>query len=114
MKPDIAATGFSAMGSQSRLLVLQALVRAGNTGLLVGDIQQRTGIPASTLTHHLKFLSLAGLVKQEKSGRKIINKAEFGHLQELASFILEECCSEQKNPGDEALHPSVSAGAVNE
>ena len=33
-----AAQGFSAMGSESRLEVLQALVRAGETGLRVGDI----------------------------------------------------------------------------
>ena len=62
MKSLSAAQGFSAMGSESRLEVLQVLVRAGNKGLAVGDIQSRTGIPASTLAHHLKFLSSAELV----------------------------------------------------
>lgn len=91
-----AAQGFSAMGSESRLEVLQALVRAGDKGLLVGDIQQRTGIPGSTLAHHLKFLTSADLIVQNKQGRTIINQANYRHLQALAAFILEECCSDQE------------------
>ena len=89
-----AAQGFSAMGSESRLEVLQALVRAGNTGLRVGDIQERTGIAASTLAHHLKFLNAANLIVQRKQGRVIMNTANFDYLSSLAGFILEKCCTE--------------------
>lgn len=91
-----AAQGFSAMGSESRLEVLQSLVRAGDRGLLVGDIQQRTGIPGSTLAHHLKFLTSADLIVQNRQGRTIINQANYQHLQALAAFILEECCADQE------------------
>jgi DNA-binding transcriptional ArsR family regulator len=91
-----AAQGFSAMGSESRLEVLQTLVRAGDKGLLVGDIQQRTGIPGSTLAHHLKFLTSADLIVQNRQGRTIINRANYQHLQALAAFILEECCTDQE------------------
>ncbi|NKB53967.1 MAG: metalloregulator ArsR/SmtB family transcription factor [Rhizobiaceae bacterium] len=96
MDLKIAAQGFSAIGSPSRLEVLQVLVRAGNAGLAVGDIQQRTGIPASTLAHHLKFLSAAELIIQDKQGRSIINRANFELLQSLAEYILQECCSEEE------------------
>ena len=89
-----AAQGFSAMGSESRLEVLQALVRAGEDGLRVGDIQERTGIAASTLAHHLKFLSAANLIIQRKQGRVIMSTANFDYLNALAGFILENCCSE--------------------
>ncbi|AKI02540.1 putative transcriptional regulator [Hoeflea sp. IMCC20628] len=89
-----AAQGFSAMGSESRLEVLQALVRAGEDGLRVGDIQERTGIAASTLAHHLKFLSAANLIVQRKQGRIIMSTANFDYLTALAGFILENCCSE--------------------
>lgn len=88
-----AAQGFSAMGSESRLEVLRCLVKAGENGLLVGEIQSRTAIPASTLAHHLKFLASAGLVTAEKNGRTITNRANFAHLEGLAAFILEECCT---------------------
>ncbi len=91
-----AAQGFSAMGSESRLEVLQTLVRAGEKGLLVGDIQQRTGIPGSTLAHHLKFLSSADLIVQNRQGRTIINQANYPHLHALAAFILEQCCVDQE------------------
>ena len=90
-----ASAGFSAMGSEARLAVLQSLIKAGPDGLPVGDIQKRTKIPASTLAHHLKFLAAASLVKQEKLGRIILNRANFDHLEALASYILEECCVDQ-------------------
>jgi len=87
-----AAQGFAAMGSEARLKVLKALVRAGAPGLSVGDIQQRTSIAPSTLAHHLKFLAAGGVVRQEKIGRTVINHADYGALETLAQFILSECC----------------------
>ncbi|MCE8007344.1 metalloregulator ArsR/SmtB family transcription factor [Aestuariivita sp.] len=90
-----AATGFAAMGSEARLQVLRALIRAGEPGLSVGDIQDRTGIAPSTLAHHLKFLAGAGVVVQERVGRAVINRANFEQLQQLAGFILSECCAEE-------------------
>lgn len=98
MTPEKATDGFAAMGSTSRLTVLQTLVRAGEGGLYVGEIQERTGIPASTLTHHLKFLTLAGLITQEKLGRSILCRAEYDHLKDLAAYILSECCSDAALP----------------
>ncbi|MEM1286608.1 MAG: ArsR/SmtB family transcription factor [Cohaesibacteraceae bacterium] len=95
MESVAAAEGFSAMGSESRLAVLQILVRAGKDGLPVGSIQERSGIPPSTLAHHLKFLAAAGLVSQERQGRSIVNRADFDHLEALAGFILRECCADQ-------------------
>lgn len=95
-----AAQGFSAMGSESRLDVLQVLVRAGGGGLMVGDIQSRTSIPPSTLAHHLKFLSAAGLILQEKQGRAVLNRANFDHLSQLAQFILKECCADEGSNND--------------
>lgn len=94
MQIEEAATGFAAMGSEARLDVLRCLVRAGDEGLAIGAIQERTGIAPSTLAHHLKFLSGAGLVSQEKQGRSTINRAEFDRLRLLAGYILNECCAD--------------------
>lgn len=95
MESDSAAEGFTAMGSTARLEVLRALVRAGRAGRPVSEIQAALGIPASTLTHHLKVLADAGLIIQEKSGRSIISRANYDQLAALAAFILSECCSEE-------------------
>ena len=87
-----AAQGFAAMGSEARLQVLQTLVKAGPAGLTVGDIQTRSGMAASTLAHHLRFLASAGLIEQEKNGRSVISRAAYARLEALAGFILKECC----------------------
>jgi ArsR family transcriptional regulator len=92
-----AAQGFAAAGSEPRLTVLLALVKAGGGGLSVGEIQERVGIPASTLAHHLKFLAAAGLVEQEKLGRTILNRAAYDRVQALAEFLTHECCTQ---PGE--------------
>ena len=92
---EAAAAGFSAMGSEARLKVLKTLVRAGQSGLTVGEIQTRTGIAPSTLAHHLRFLAAGGLVEQEKIGRSTVNRARFDELRNLAQFILSECCVEE-------------------
>lgn len=90
-----AAQGFAAMGSEARLQVLRCLIRAGHQGVTVSEIQDRTGIAPSTLAHHLKFLTGAEVVQQERVGRSILNRANFDQLQRLADFILSECCADQ-------------------
>lgn len=90
-----AAQGFAAIGSEARLEVLRALVRAGDGGLSVGEIQARTGMPASTLAHHLRFLASGGLIEQVKTGRTVINRAAYDHLKALAAYILKECCADE-------------------
>ena len=89
-----AAQGFAAMGSEARLQVLRTLIRAGDDGLSVGEIQDRTDIPPSTLAHHLRFLTSAGLLEQERAGRIVTNRAAYHHLETLADFILSECCAD--------------------
>jgi DNA-binding transcriptional ArsR family regulator len=89
-----AAQGFAAVGSEPRLEVLLTLVRAGNDGLTVGDLQEHVGLPASTLAHHLRFLAAGGLIEQVRQGRTVLNRAAYPRIEELAGFLLRECCAE--------------------
>ncbi|WP_085805630.1 ArsR/SmtB family transcription factor [Roseovarius albus] len=92
---EIAASTFAALGSEQRLMVLRILVRAGRDGLSIGELGQRSGVTGSTLTHHMKILSQAGLVTQEKKGRSIICAAvAYDKLQYLCEFLLHECCAD--------------------
>lgn len=92
---EIAASTFAALGSEQRLMVLRILVRAGHEGLSIGELGQRSGVTGSTLTHHMKILSQAGLVTQEKKGRSIICAAvAYDKLQYLSEFLLHECCAD--------------------
>ncbi len=96
MNSKLAAQGFAAMGSEARLRVLKTIIRAGKEGLSVGELQQKTNIPASTLAHHLKFLSGASLLEQERSGRTTTNHAAFNQLESPANYILSECCADER------------------
>lgn len=102
MDIERAAQGFAAIGSEPRLEVLLALVKAGPDGLTVGDIQARSGMAASTLAHHLRFLASGGLISQEKQGRSVINRAEFDHLEALGAYLLRECCADSAAGKEEA------------
>jgi ArsR family transcriptional regulator len=97
-----AADGFAAIGSETRLRVLLALVRAGEDGLPFGAIQTRTGMAPSTLAHHLRALTATGLVAQEKRGRSVISRASYPHLNRLAAYILQECCAQAGRSEGEA------------
>ena len=66
----LAASRFAALGSEQRLAVLRALVRAGDEGLSIGTLGDKTGITGATLTHHMKILSQAGLVLRDVQTRQ--------------------------------------------
>ena len=93
-----AAQAFAALGSEQRLGVLQVLVRAGPDGLSMGELGKRTGVPGSTLNHHLRFLVHAGLVNQKKEGRNVIcSGAAYDMTKALSNFILKNCCADAPN-----------------
>ena len=94
MELEWAAKGFAAAGAKPRHKVLLDLVRAGPQVLTVGEPQERLNIPTSTLPHHLRFLNSASLIDQEKDGRTVINRARFDYIEDLAKFLLKECCTD--------------------
>lgn len=97
---EIAASTFAALGSEQRLAVLRALVRAGPDGLTIGALGDRTGVTGSTLTHHMKILAQGGLVTQTKQGRSIICAAvAYDQVRALSNFLLNECCADSDQPG---------------
>ena len=90
-----AASTFAALGSEQRLTVLNILVRAGDAGISIGTLGKRSGITGSTLTHHLKILTQAGLVQQTKRGRSIICAAvAYDQINTLSQYLLSECCAD--------------------
>ena len=92
MDEPLAATALGALGNEVRLKLFRLLVRAGDEGMPVSDIQHFIGVPLSTLSHHIKTLVQSGLVVQERKGREIISKINFDAMHELLGFLTEECC----------------------
>tara|TARA_B100001059_G_C17805479_1_gene568858 strand:- start:1424 stop:1735 length:312 start_codon:yes stop_codon:yes gene_type:complete len=93
---DLISNGFKAIGSTPRLKVYLQLVKAGNTGLSIGEIHEQLEIPLSTLAHHLRFLENAKLIHQVKNGRSIFTYANFHQAELLVSYLLKECCLDEK------------------
>ena len=89
-----AAEAFAALGSDIRLAILRALVRAGGAGMTVGALQTRLAIAASTLSHHLRAMMQAGLLEQTRDGRSLICRARYDRIQGLAAFLVSECCAD--------------------
>ena len=87
------ARALAALGHEARLSVYRLLVRAGEDGLIVGDIAGHTGLPLSTLAHHLRQLVSAGLVVQERRGREVVNRADYAAMDRTLRFLTEECCA---------------------
>ncbi len=87
---------FSAMGTEPRLRIMRVLLSAHPDGLVVSDIGQELGIPASTLSHHLDKLRNEGLVKVRREGTYLWYSANAEALQELLGFLYAECCTRNK------------------
>ena len=92
MNRKLAARCLAELGNLTRLDIYRLLVRAGPTGLNIGDIQSRLDVPASTLAFHLRGLINVGLVAQEKTGREVRCTVKHRQLTTVIEFLLEECC----------------------
>lgn len=100
-----AASKFAALGSEQRLQVLSVLVRAGPEGLSIGELGHRSGVTGSTLTHHMKILTAAGLVRQLREGRRIICiGAAYDEMKTLSAYLLRECCADAVHRHREHTH----------
>lgn len=88
----VTARALAALGHEARLDVYRLLVRAGADGLIVNDIAAHTGLPASTLAHHLRTLVAAGLVEQERRGREVVNRVDYDVMHDTLAFLTDECC----------------------
>ena len=95
MTLDDAANVLAKMGNPTRLKIVRLLVRAGDDGLAVGQIQKQLDIPGSTLTHHIAHLKSAGVIQQRRQRATLICTLEFERLTQLVAYLTEECCADQ-------------------
>jgi len=82
----------SALAQPVRLRVFRALVVVGKEGLTPGTMADALGIPAATLSFHLKELANAGLVTQERASRHLIYRAAYQRMNALLGYLTENCC----------------------
>lgn len=82
----------SALAHEARLRVFRALVVAGPDGLTPSALAEQLGIAPNALSFHLKELSHAKLVSQERQGRNVLYRAAFPAMNGLLAYLVENCC----------------------
>jgi len=92
MELKSAVTLLGALAQDSRLQVYRLLVQAGPEGMAATGIAERLGIPANTLSFHLKTLSHADLVQSRQAGRFIYYSSNYEQMNALLGFLTEDCC----------------------
>lgn len=78
---------FKLLGDPTRVRILYALLEAGE--LCVCDLAETIEIPESRLSHALRLLRTAGIVKNRRDGRMIYYSLDDSHVRLLLDLSLE-------------------------
>lgn len=92
MESEVVIRALGALAQEHRLALFRLLVQAGPEGLAAGAIAEALGVPASSLSFHLAQLTNAGLIAQRRDGRSLIYSADYGAMNALVGFLMENCC----------------------
>jgi len=106
MDTNSALSALSALAQPHRLALFRHLVALGPDGAFAGELAEHLGIPANTLSFHLKALQHAALVQPEPKGRNIRYRADFVAMRGLVDYLTENCCG-----GDVSLCLPTAASA---
>ncbi len=98
MEAHAVVKALAALAQPHRLRAFRALVVAGNAGLTPGTMADGLQVSAATLSFHLKELTNAGLVTQERVGRHLVYRADFERMGELLAYMTENCCQGEGRP----------------
>ncbi|MBC8570571.1 ArsR/SmtB family transcription factor [Zongyangia hominis] len=61
---------FTAIGDETRQLILLVLLESDLSGIRVGEIAQKTHLTRPSVSHHLQILKEAGIVAMRREGTK--------------------------------------------
>jgi len=85
----------AALAQDVRLRAFRALVVAGPDGLTPTALCEQLDVAPNALSFHLKELTHAQLVTQERQGRHLIYRAAFERMNELLGYLTLNCCEGQ-------------------
>lgn len=61
---------FTAIGDETRQLILLVLLESDLTGIRVGEIAEKTHLTRPSVSHHLQILKEAGIIAMHREGTK--------------------------------------------
>ncbi len=92
MEIKAAVVSLVALAQETRLQVFRLLVEAGPPGMNAGAIAAAVGVPAATLSFHLKELLRADLAVSRQEGRFVYYAANFSAMDDLIAYLTDNCC----------------------
>jgi DNA-binding transcriptional ArsR family regulator len=92
MEEKAAVISLAALAQGMRLRIFRVLIGAAPEGMTPGELSATLDVPGSTLSFHLKELMHAGLVTQEREGRKLIYRPSIEQMNELMAYLTAHCC----------------------
>ncbi len=92
MEEQDVVKALAALAQPSRLRAFRTLIIAGPSGLTPGALSEELGVAATTLSFHLKELTHAGLVSQQRDGRNLIYRAAYDQMNALLAYLTAHCC----------------------
>lgn len=95
MNEHAAVLTLAALAQEARLKIFRTLIGAAHPGLTPGELSATLGIPASTMSFHLKELAQAGLVSVVRESRHLIYRPSVQHMNELIAYLTDHCCEGQ-------------------
>jgi DNA-binding transcriptional ArsR family regulator len=95
MEDKFVIKALAGLAQTNRLQIFRALVVKGNDGLTPAMLAESLGMPANTLSFHLKELMNADLISQERSGRNLIYRAQYDRMNAVLAYLSQNCCQGQ-------------------
>ena len=80
---------FTAIGDETRQLILLVLLESDLSGIRVGEIAKKAHLTRPSVSHHLQILKEAGIVALRKEGTKnyYYLSADATHWKEVAGLV---------------------------
>ncbi len=112
MNTEILLTRLSALADRSRFMILRLMtkgcvatccdrIEAYENGCCVADVVKESGLSQPTVSHHLKVLEQAELLRKENRGPWTCYFPNLESINELASWLREELCSLSPADGED-------------
>ena len=95
MEDKYVIKALAALAQPHRFQIFRSLVVKGSEGLTPALMAEALGMPANTLSFHLKELMHADLISQERSGRHLIYRAQYDRMNAVLAYLSQNCCQGQ-------------------
>jgi ArsR family transcriptional regulator, arsenate/arsenite/antimonite-responsive transcriptional repressor len=99
MEKAKVVAALAALAQDNRLDIFRLLVQAGPEGMAAGQVAEKLDLAPNTLTFHFDRLRFAGLVTARRDSRSMIYAARFKAMNDLISFLTENCCQGAQEKG---------------